>query len=322
MPKLYPSVRRLNNYTKEEGREFPKDEKLVIQEKLDGSNVTIQFTKGEDKPRAYSRTVEIDRENVGNWGTLIAWIDSNEEFKKFQEIVNSMQSTIGEDGEEIKPFVRLHGEWLMQAKLSYNKTHANSFWLFDVVDNLGFKSVDFVATTAKALSLNLIPMFEEELTLMEFVAKSNDYVEGQKTLLPDSDSQREGVIIKTKDGKNRMKFVSSAFKEAMGDKVDKSQPLFVFNTSLIAEARVQKYIHKLKEMNLLPLHVDYEDGMVMKTIFTNLEILFQDFMDEEFESFKKLIEKQIRKETGKAVKSYVEKQRELLNEEEKEETNE
>lgn len=313
--RLYPRIEKLTSFAREEGREFPREEKLIIQEKLDGSNVTIQFTNGEDKPRIFSRTTEINRENAGNWGTLVAWVDNNEAFKMFQTVVNAMTITINENGEEVKPFVRLHGEWLMQAKLSYNKTHAHSFWLFDVVDESGFKAVDIVKATAQALSLNLIPMFEEELTLMEFVARSNDFVEGQKTLLPDSDSQREGVVIKTKDGKNRMKFVSSAFKEAMGEAVDKSKPLFVFNTNLIAEARVQKYIHKLKEMNILPLHVDYEDGMVLKAIFTNLDILFQDFMEEEFESFKKLIEKQIKKETGKAVKSYVAKQKELLGEE-------
>lgn len=299
----YPKLYRMDNQSTHEER-FPMDKPIVIQEKLDGSNVTIKFVKGEME--LHSRTMKLDKENkeaIKNWGPLFKWAEENK--PKLLELANAIF-------EDMSAEISLHGEWLMMAKLPYNKTHKNTYHIFDIRVNKVFLGYKRAKNLVERFGFNFVPIVDEAHSLTSIMEGIETYVEGQKTLLEHSDSKREGVVVKTLNGQHRLKFVSKEFKESMGQRGNKSVPLFMITRDLIDPQRIQKYLYRLKETGVVDGYIDFSDGKTIGTLFKNTKILIDDFMDEEGEKFMKLVKKTVNKQIGKSLREYIEAQQKLI----------
>lgn len=306
----YPKVFRIDNYPKKE--KFPMDKPVFIQEKLDGSNITLEFIKDENGMMVlnlYSRMRKIDinsKDDKKNWNSFFIWVKEREDFL-ISEVENLYK--IG----DLYPNAPLliHGEWLNMAKLSYNKTHKNSFWVFDIKMNGYFLEMLRLYKITNLLKLNNVPHISEEESLSSILENMDSYIKDKKTLLDGSDSKREGIVVKTICGGQRIKFVSNDFKESMGTKKEKNAPLFIITQKIITEQRVQKYIQKIKEMGIIDKNIDYSNGENIKNIFKNQKLLIDDFMEEEFKKLLNLVKQQIGRECSKALKEFVKEQQKI-----------
>lgn len=303
----YPKIYHLDNFEENTRTEFPKNELLFIQEKLDGSNITLEIEV--DKIKIYSRNGEIDRENSKDWKKLIEWVDNNEELKRFQKLLAEELFLVKDNFSGEKYSYKLFGEWLSIGKLAYNQSYKNTFWLFDIKDPYGnFLSPIKVKEIAEIFKLNSVPMFEEKITIKQLIERIDEFVNGD-TFLENSKSKREGIVVKTEDGNFRLKFVSQQFKEIKKEKREKSKPSIEINDELFTEQRIDKYVNRLKEDGKLPFDASF-NGQNLKVLYENLAILHEDFMEEEFNNLLKLIVKEIKRNSGKALTEYIKKQNE------------
>ncbi len=192
--KAYPKIHRL-------GKEEVEDiliGKVLVQEKIDGANVSMWWDEETNMVRCGSRTRELPLD---------------ESFNGFQECVraNGKIST----ALATQPKLRLFGEWLVKHTITYPDTAYRKIYLFDVYDEEGeyYWNQDKVAELAAMLDLEYpqlftpAPVFLKTDEIKEFVGKSFVAANG------------EGVVIKNEGFKNKFgdlvyaKLVHEKFKE-------------------------------------------------------------------------------------------------------------
>lgn len=257
---------------------------IVIWEKLDGANSSVEMIEGELK--CYSRNTELDENN-----TLRGFYNWAQDH--FMRVGDGWLS----DG------LVLYGEWLVKHKLDYGE-NANKFYLFDAYDKNKeeYVGIERIKAIAEAHNLKLAPIFYEgEFQSIEhiqsFVGKSELGEVG------------EGVVVKNYDYRDRFgnqvftKFVSEEFTEMMQTKKHnvkpKTDPLTQFVESALTEARVSKMIHKLVDEGLLVEDYAIED---MGTILRGLgSSVYDDIMEEESDELFKIVKRRV----GRAVPNVV-----------------
>lgn len=293
--KLYNSIKRPDNYNRFE-EPFVKGEEVVIQEKIDGSNTCIMNDSG--KLRLFSRTQEIT--------------DCEENFKDFHTFVKDNAETILKhlpDGHF------LFGEWLGMAKITYNKKAKQGlmpkYYAFDIaykIDNMDnedtikryFLHPRESELIVHNMGLNFVPEIDKiELPDLEILL--DNYVE-QKNSLIDSDCMREGIVVKSIDGKKRMKIVGSQFSEVR-QKAFKIKPRENgWLDTYLTPMRIEKFLMKVKEINNLE-KISVED---YKIVFRSLDLIAEDIITEEIDLIKKQLSKLIKKNSVNLIKSYLE----------------
>lgn len=294
--KLYESIKRPDNYSKYK-EPFVKGEKIQIQEKLDGSNLSIM--KDNDKLRVFSRTREI----TGNYT----------DFKGLEEWLNEHENIILETLENGNV---IFGEWLGQAKIPYNKKAGKGeierYYMFDMatsIDNMDneekidrhYVPLIVAFDYATRMGIPFVPIINAETILNTFEELVPTYVENQKSLL-DSECIREGIVVKTLDGKKRVKIVGKDFSEVKSRKTTKTKSPYDFLDKYITPMRIQKFLMKVAEKE----HIEEFTKEEYKLIFKNLDLLSEDILEEELEAIKNDLNRIIKKQSINAIKEYLE----------------
>ena len=289
--KMYCKIKRPDNAK----YQIEKGEKIVIQEKLDGSNTAIYNDNG--NIRYFSRSRELKGED--GLGGFKKWIQQKE-----NKILDNLP--VG--------YV-LYGEWLEQGKINYNslakQRKIEPYYAFDLAKKIEerptededitrtFASIEEMKEIAEKIGLKTVP----ELKIMNFTnyeELKQEYVDNQKSALEGADCIREGIVIKTLNGEKRIKIVGDNFQEVKSIKNTETKSPFAFLDKYITPARICKFLTVLGIEN--PKPEDYRE------IFKNLDIISQDILEEEKEQILKDINRIIKKQAIPNIKEYVERE--------------
>lgn len=287
--KMYCKIKRPDN------AKYPieKGEKIVIQEKIDGSNTAIYNDNG--KLRLFSRSQELKGED--GLSGFVSYMRARE--KKILEVLP-------------KGYV-LYGEWLNQGKINYNSLAKQGkiepYYAFDLVKEIVnkptededftriFASIEEMKDIANKIGLKTVPELAIE-NLISYEELKQKYVDNQKSALEGTDCIREGIVIKTLDGDRRIKIVGDKFQEVKHIKNSETKSPYSFLDKYITPMRICKFLTTLGIEN--PKPEDYRE------IFKNLDIIANDILEEEKEQILKDITRIIKKQAIPNIKEYVE----------------
>ena len=291
--KMYCKIKRPDN-AKES---ISKGEKVVIQEKIDGSNTAILNDNG--KIRYFSRSQELTGED--GLGGFIKYIKAKED-KILQYLPNGYV---------------LYGEWLGQGKINYNSLAKQGkiepYYAFDLVKEIinkstededftrVFASIDEMKNIANEIGLKIVP----ELDVIDFDNYDDlkvNYVDNQKSALEGTDSIREGIVIKTIDGAKRIKIVADTFQEVKTIKNSQTKSPYAFLDKYITPMRICKFLTTIGIEN--PTKEDYIK------IFKQLDVIAKDILEEEGEQILKDLGRIIKQQAISNIKEYVEQTKE------------
>lgn len=289
--KMYCKIKRPDNAKKQ----IEKGEKIVIQEKLDGSNTAIYNDNG--KIRYFSRNQELTGED--GLGGFNKWIQQKED-KILENLPNGYV---------------LYGEWLGQGKINYNslakQEKIEPYYAFDLVKEIinkptenedftrVFASIEEMKDIASKIGLKTVP----ELNVIDFTnyeELKQEYVDNQKSALEGTDCIREGIVIKTLNGEKRIKIVADKFQEVKSIKNTETKSPFAFLDKYITPMRICKFLNEIGIEN--PTKEDYRE------IFKRLDIIAEDIIVEEKEQILKDTSRIIKKQAIPNIKEYVERE--------------
>ena len=242
---------------------FYKGDMIIIQEKIDGANVSFQYDSETDSLQCFSRNQILSAEN-----TLRGYYEWVQELDK-----EFVKSVLGDR-------LRMFGEWLVKHTVKYPDERYNTMYCFDVFDteNKCWLPQNEVKSLADKLGLNYVPVFYEG----EFTAwEDYTYLVGRTEM---GGELGEGIVIKKQndlsDDVAYTKIVHERFKEVQrkvrkrptNEKIAEiSEKLRVkeFVKTVVTSARVEKILHKLVDEGILP-----EDFSMkyMKTVYKNLPL--------------------------------------------------
>ena len=286
---MYCKIKRPDN------AKYPieKGEKIVIQEKLDGSNTAIYNDDG--KIRLFSRSQELKGED--GLGGFVKYARARE--NKILEFLP-------------KGYV-IYGEWLNQGKINYNSLAKQGkiepYYVFDVAKEIInrptededftriFANIEEMKEIANKIGFKTVPELSIE-TLTSYEELKEKYVDNQKSALEGTDCIREGIVIKTLDGEKRIKIVGDKFQEVKSIKNSETKTPYAFLDKYITPARICKFLTQIKIEN--PTKEDYRE------IFKKLDIISNDVIEEEKEQILKDIARIIKKQAIPNIKEYIE----------------
>lgn len=287
--KMYCKIKRPDN-AKEQ---INQGERIVIQEKLDGSNTAVMNNNG--KLRLFSRSNELT--GGDGLGGFVRYMRAKE-----KQILENLPSG----------YV-LYGEWLEQGKINYNSLAKQGkiepYYAFDLVKEIiqrpteeedftrVFASIEEMKDIANKIGLKTVPeLAVEELTNYEELKQK--YVDNQKSFLEGTDCIREGIVIKTLDGAKRIKIVADKFQEVKSIKNTTTKSPYDFLDKYITPMRICKFLTTIGIDN--PTKEDYRE------IFKKLDIIAEDIVEEESKQILQDIKKIIKKQAVLNIKEYVE----------------
>lgn len=287
--KMYCKIKRPDNAR----QPIEKGERIVIQEKIDGSNTAIYNDNG--KLRLFSRSQELKGED--GLSGFVSYMRARE--KKILEVLP-------------KGYV-LYGEWLNQGKINYNSLAKQGkiepYYAFDLVKEIVnkptededftriFASIEEMKDIANKIGLKTVPELAIE-NLTSYEELKQKYVDNQKSALEGTDCIREGIVIKTLNGDRRIKIVGDKFQEVKHIKNSETKSPYSFLDKYITPMRICKFLTTLGIEN--PKSEDYRE------IFKNLDIIANDILEEEKEQILKDITRIIKKQAIPNIKEYVE----------------
>lgn len=288
---MYCKIKRPDNAK----HQIEKGERIIIQEKLDGSNTAIY--NDNEKIRYFSRSQELKGED--GLGGFVKYMKSKED--KILEYLP-------------KGYV-LFGEWLGQGKINYNSLAKQGkiepYYAFDLVKKIEqrptededftrvFATIAEMKEIAEKIGLKTVP----ELKVMNFTSYEElkeKYVDNQKSALEGTDCIREGIVIKTLDGEKRIKIVGDKFQEVKSLKNTETKSPYAFLDKYITPMRICKFLTTLGIES--PKPEDYRE------IFKKLDVLAQDILEEEKEQILKDVNRIIKKQAIPNIKEYVERE--------------
>lgn len=290
--KMYCKIKRPDNVKKQ----IEKGEKIVVQEKLDGSNTAIYNDNG--KIRYFSRSRELTGED--GLGGFKKWIQQKED-KILENLPNGYV---------------LYGEWLGQGKINYNSLakqgEIEPYYAFDLVKEIinkptededftrVFASIEEMKEVAKKIGLKIVPELDRT-KLNSYEELKEKYVDNQKSALEGAtECIREGIVIKTLDGEKRIKIVGDKFQEVKSIKNTETKSPFSFLDKYITPMRICKFLTSIGIES--PKKEDYRE------IFKKLDVLAEDILEEEKEQILKDINRIIKKQAIPNIKEYVERE--------------
>ena len=238
--KTYPKIHRLG---KEETDNI-LDWEIIVQEKVDGANVSIFWHEGEVR-----------------CGTRTRMLPKEESFRGFQETVNA-NTKIADFLKENHDLI-LYGEWLVKHTITYPDEAYEKIYLFDIYSTVldEWYDQESVQEIAEKLELQYPHIFATgKLTIEEI----NEFV-GKSAIAPAG----EGVVIKARDFVNKFgdhcyaKVVHEKFKESnaivFGGNNKHSETyweMYVVN-KYCTTGRVQKIMQKLQSQTDARLSVEH-----------------------------------------------------------------
>ena len=287
--KMYCKIKRPDNAK----YQIEKGEKVVIQEKLDGSNTAIYNNNG--KLRLYSRLNELKGED--GLGGFVKYIKEKE-----SEILKYLPNG----------YV-LYGEWLNQGKINYNSLAKQGkiepYYAFDLVKQIInrptededftriFASIEEMKKISNKIGLKTVPELgiEKLTSYQELKAR---YVDNQNSALECTNCIREGIVIKTLDGEKRIKIVGDKFQEVKSIKNTETKSPYAFLDKYITPMRICKFLTTIGIEN--PTKENYRE------IFKKLDIIANDILEEEKEQILKDTARIIKKQAIPNIKKYLE----------------
>ena len=287
--KMYCKIKRPDNakYEIEEGT------KVVIQEKIDGSNTAVYNDNG--KIRIFSRSQELTGEDG---------------LSGFVKYIKERENKILE---HLPVGYVLYGEWLNQGKINYNSLAKQGkiepYYAFDLVKEIinkptededitrVFASIDEMKSVAEKIGLKTVPELDI-IYLTSYEELKAKYVDNQKSALENTDCIREGIVIKTLDGEKRIKIVADNFQEVKHIKNSETKSPYAFLDKYITPMRICKFLTNIGIEQ--PKADDYN------RIFKNLDVIANDVMEEEKEQILKDVVRIIKKQAIPNIKDYVE----------------
>jgi len=225
----YPKIHRLGK----EETDGILDKEVIVQEKVDGANVSIFWHEG--KVRCGSRT---------------RMLPEDESFNGFQEAVKA-NVTLQRYLEDNKHLI-LYGEWLVKHTITYPDEAYRKIYLFDIYDTQEQLNLDqdTVRETADKIGLEYPFIFAVGSVTPEII----DAFVGKSAIAPAG----EGVVLKSSHFKNKFgdhvyaKVVHQKFKESNAivfggnnKHSDTYWEMYVVN-KYCTTGRVQKIMQKLQ----------------------------------------------------------------------------
>lgn len=269
--KKYMDIKRLNDkYI----MGFQKGDSIVVQEKIDGANFSVQYDETEGI-RAFGRNHALDAKNTlrGAW----EWSRKLE-----QELVKSVLGTN----------LILFGEWLTPHTVVYPKERYHNAYFYDVWDSAEeqYLDQDRVEAIVRQLSLLYVPVFYKG----EFISWEHLKQFVGKTEL--GGKIGEGIVIKNmtrlNDSDSNIPFytkvVGDQFAEKMsvkkfeGSKVERRVKQQAIVESIVTQGRVAKLVNKMVDEGIIPEHWNAND---IATIAKNMgRAVYNDCVKEEPET--------------------------------------
>lgn len=286
--KMYCKIKRPDN-TKQP---IEKGERIVIQEKIDGSNTAIYNDNG--KIRLFSRSKELTEEDGLNGFVNYA---KEKESKILEYLPNGYV---------------LYGEWLGQGKINYNSLAKQGkiepYYAFDLVKEIInkptedeeltriFTSIEEMKEISKKIGFKTVPEIAVE-NLTSYDELKEKYVDNQRSTLEGTDCIREGIVIKTLDGERRIKIVGDKFQEVKHIKNSETKSPYAFLDKYITPMRICKF--------LTTIGIDNPSTDNYREIFKKLDIIADDIIQEEKELILKEICRIIKKQSISNIKEYI-----------------
>lgn len=249
---------------------FSKDNEIVIQEKIDGSNTHLNVS--DDSFKCFSNNFELNEKNhlQGFW----YWCNDH-----FTQVPDKY---FGLD---------IYGEWLIPHHCEYPAERYGEFYVFDVMEDGEYWSQDKVELLAKECNFAYAPIFyrgtfKSWRHVMSFVGK---------TML--GGDKGEGIVIKNQSTLNStskqfyVKIVDVEFQETNSsrqviktvnmNRVLKMEEERMLSESIVTLPRIRKIILKLIDAKELPLDWNVLDTKDLLRIIKPL--VFMDCVKEEKE---------------------------------------
>jgi len=263
-------------WSEENSKGFQPGDFIVIQEKIDGANLSIRFNPERDSIASFGRE---DRLSLGN-SMRGAW-EWSQRLEK-----DTVKSILGDK-------LLLFGEWLCPHTILYPEERYQTAYFYDVWDleNQHYLHQDEVESIVNQLGLNYVPVLYKG----KFI--SWDHVKsfiGQTAL---GGSQGEGVVVKNMTRLNDpeanfpfcLKIVGEAFKETKAvkglakkldaEEAERKERLRATLNSVVTEARVRKLVHKMVDKGIIPENWEKRDlGTISKKIGS---VVYEDCLKEE-----------------------------------------
>ena len=153
---------------------------------------------------------------------------------------------------------------------------------------------------AKKIGLKIVPELDRT-KLNSYEELKEKYVDNQKSALEGAtECIKEGIVIKTLDGKKRIKIVGDKFQEVKSIKNTETKSPFSFLDKYITPMRICKFLTSIGIES--PKKEDYRE------IFKKLDVLAEDILEEEKEQILKDINRIIKKQAIPNIKEYVERE--------------
>ncbi len=290
--KKYPKIHRLGK----EETDGILDGEFVVQEKVDGANISIFWHEGKVRCGTRTRMLPEEREE-GNFNIFQDAVKANELIHEWLE-----------DHQDII----LYGEWLVRHTITYNEEAYRKIYLFDIYDKVNdtWANQEDVKFIAEKLGLEYPHIFAEgKLTqkqIEEFVGKSMIAPAG------------EGVVIKQPNFVNKFgdhvyaKVVHQKFKESNAivfggnNKFSETyHEMYVVN-KYCTVARVRKIMQKLQAETDRRLDMEHTSKVA--------GTCYHDMITEEiWEISKKVPELNFRKLQGLAHRKFIQIYKDILN---------
>lgn len=288
--KMYCKIKRPDN-AKEK---IETGTKIIIQEKIDGSNTAMYNDNG--KLRLYSRSQELTGEDG---------------LSGFVKYAREREKNILEN---LPNGYVLYGEWLNQGKINYNSLAKQGkiepYYAFDLVKEIinkptenedftrVFATIEEMKDIANRIGLKTVPELDV-IELKSFEELKEKYVDNQKSALEGTDCIREGIVIKTLDGTKRIKIVGDNFQEVKHIKNSETKSPYSFLDKYITPMRICKFLTQIGIEK--PTQEDYRE------IFKKLDYIAEDILSEEKEQILKDISRIIKRQSIPNIKEYVER---------------
>ena len=287
--KKYPKIHRLGK----EETDGILDHELVVQEKIDGANVSIFWLNGEVR-----------------CGTRTRMLPKDESFNGFQEAV--MSNTFIKNYLQTFQEIILYGEWLVKHTITYNEEAYRKIYLFDVYikDENIWLPQDEVKDVSDVLCLEYPHIFATGKLTEEQI---NEFV-GKSMIAPAG----EGVVLKAPGFFNAFgdhcyaKVVHQKFKEANAivfggnnKHSDTYWEMYVVN-KYCTTARVRKIMQKLQSVTEKRLDMEHTSQIA--------GTCYHDLMTEEiWEIVKKVPALDFKKLKGLCTRKFIQIYHDILN---------
>lgn len=268
---------------------FEIGEDIVVEEKLDGSNVAIAYDPIIDTVKAFSRRQELNETKTLNG---------------FWEYVQRLPKQAIEIATSYGRYI-LFGEWIVRNKIHYPDSMLHTFYMFDVYDLIDECYLSFDDALAIYSGLARAAMQEGEQVyfvpvfydgpfkgwnhLKEFIGRTD--VGGEPC--------GEGIVIKSQErlqdtNSKRpiyLKLVSEQFAEVQKTKkpvspeeLEKKTALRNYAATVVTYRRCEKKLQNLIEDNIIPENWDEHNmGTIAKTL---PKLMYDDCLKEEEDTVK------------------------------------